>query len=249
MSGVKPKPMPVKPRHVQADDRRPSAWRHTDNADFGACGRRIRVPGFLVTPQVWHPEVMPGTGSNQEPVGPLDQRTRPLRFPSHLRVVDAQSCRRVTVGRTPVISPHEGSESELGLPAGRLVQPLLNTITGYVLAPTKLPADDVLLPVLAGRRQVEDRALAKRSARRPRSANDALRGVMRFAAGSQGPADHRSHSKRITQANALAHINALLAAGDIQEVACWRKRRRQVGSRRCATATGYQRNAGGVGAV
>ena len=139
--------------------------------------------------------------------------------------------------RQSVIYAREGVELSRGLLASwvgatsALLRPLVDALQYYVLAATKLHADDTPIPVLAPGNGKTKTARLWTYVRddRPSGSMEAPAVWFAYSPDRKGihPQTHLAKFAGVLQADAFAGFNALFVGGQIQEAACWAHARRK----------------------
>jgi transposase len=152
-------------------------------------------------------------------------------------VLVAKYCDHLPLYRQSDIYAREGVEIERSTLAdwvgqcNALLRPLVNVLRDYVLAASKLHADDTPIPVLApGEGQTKTGRLWT-YVRDDRANADAAAPAVWFAYSpnrrGEHPQTHLQDFKGVLQADAFAGFAPLYADGTIQEAACWAHVRRK----------------------
>jgi transposase len=140
--------------------------------------------------------------------------------------------------RQAVIDARQGVELDrsirarwLGMGAA-LIQPLVEALQRYVLAPGKIHTDDTPIPVLSpGHGQTKTGRLWVYVRDDRRSGSDAAPAAwFAYSPNRQGqhPQSHLAHFSGVLQADAFPGYNEIYAAGQVQEAACMAHARRKI---------------------
>jgi len=114
--------------------------------------------------------------------------------------------------------------------SARLLEPLVETLRRYVMAASKLHADDTPVPVLAPGQGKTKTGRLWTYVRDDRPAGDTASPAVWFAYSpdrkGEHPAQHLEKFRGTLQADAYAGFNQLYESGRIQQAACWAHVRR-----------------------
>jgi transposase len=109
--------------------------------------------------------------------------------------------------------------------ASRLLNPLVETISRHVLAPAKLHADDIPVPMLAPGNGKTKRGRLWTYVRDDRPAGDITAPAVWFVYSpdrrGEHPRQHLGSFRGFLQADGYAGFHHLYDGGEIQEAACW----------------------------
>ena len=169
------------------------------------------------------------------PIRPIDRGIPGPGLLAHVAV--SKFADSLPLYRQAQIYAREGVELERSTLAdwlggvAHLVQPLVDALGRYVLAATKLHADDTPVPVLApGRgRTKTGRLWTYVRDDRPAGSTDAPAVWFQYSPDRKGerPLGHLKHFAGILQADGYAGFERLYARGDVVEAACWAHVRRK----------------------
>jgi transposase len=169
------------------------------------------------------------------PIRPIDRGIPGPGLLAHVAV--SKFADSLPLYRQAQIYAREGVELERSTLAdwlggvAHLVQPLVEALGRYVLAATKLHADDTPVPVLAPGRGSTKTGRLWTYVRddRPAGSTDAPAVWFQYSPDRKGerPMGHLKHFAGILQADGYAGFERLYARGDVVEAACWAHVRRK----------------------
>ena len=170
----------------------------------------------------------------EAPSRPIDRGTAGAGLLAHVLV--SKYADHLPLYRQTQIYAREGVELERSTLAEwvggchRLLEPLVESLAGYVLKPGKLHADDTPVPVLdPGRGKTKTgRLWTYVRDDRPAAGIDPPAVLFRYSPDRRGerPRAHLTKFTGILQADAYSGFGHLYEAGKIQEAACWAHARR-----------------------
>ncbi len=152
-------------------------------------------------------------------------------------VLTAKYCDHAPLNRQHEIYAREGVDLDRSTlatwvgQASSLLEPLVAALRRYVLAASKVHADDTPVPVLApgNNKTKTGRLWTYVRDDRPAGSNDAPAVWFAYSPDRRGehPQQHLSKFRGTLQADAFAGFNQIYESGDVQEAACWAHVRRK----------------------